>query len=178
MSNILDKYKAARPILRTGDIILFRGTDLIDKAIQMADKAYFNHIGIIWQAEERFLICDATGGRGVNIDFLSTRMKQETDFCVLRVMKPTFKIEWALQKALLLGDEGYGYNYLFILQIALKNLFGWDFKRLSNKNSFICSKFVQYYTDLLDIEEYRNLPLATPQDYIRKIGPNVSVEIR
>ena len=98
--NALLKYKAYRLFIKNGDIILFRGSDLIDKAIQFADKAYFNHIGIVWKVGDRYLICDATGGRGVNIDFLSTRMKQEVDFEVIRVKTDDLAIKIALGNAL------------------------------------------------------------------------------
>ena len=176
--NALLKYKAYRLFIKNGDIILFRGSDLIDKAIQFADKAYFNHIGIVWKVGDRYLICDATGGRGVNIDFLSTRMKQEVDFEVIRVKTDDLAIKIALGNALKLGDEGYGYNYLFILQIALKNLLHIDFVKLSNKKAYICSKFVQYYTDQLVLKEYSSDVLITPQDYVRKRSNNIKIVIK
>ena len=164
---ILDKYKANRAILRTGDIILFRGSDLIDKVIQLADHAYYNHVGIIWKVGERFLICDATAGRGINIDWLSTRMGQEIDFSILRINKMQPKIDWALDKALLLSNEHFGYNYLFILQIAIRNLIGVDLKWLSNKKAYICSMFVREYFKWLKIENYDTDTLCTPQDILR-----------
>ena len=170
---ILDKYKANRAILRTGDIILFRGSDLIDKVIQLADHAYYNHVGIIWKVGERFLICDATAGRGINIDWLSTRMKQEEDFCIIRVDKIQAKIDWAVSKALLLSDESWGYNYLFIIQIAIKKLIGIDFKGLSDKKALICSMFVREYFKWLKIEEYNTDTLCSPQDILRYKPENI-----
>ncbi len=180
--NIQAKYAINRHLLANGDIILWRGNDLIDKVIQIADKAYFNHIGIVWKVGERFLTVDATGGRGVNIDFLSTRVRQEVDFSVLRAVSFTkdtaqSKIDWALSKALLLGNEGYGYDYLFILQILIKNITGKDFRDLSDKKAYICSKFVQYYTTLLCLKEYSRENLITPQDYIRKATDNITTII-
>lgn len=171
--NIIEKYNANRQFLKNGDIILFRGDDTIDHLIQLFDESYFNHIGIVWKCDDRFLICDATAGRGINIDWLSTRMKQEVDFCTLRVDKMQVFIDNGVSKALLLSDENWGYNYKFILQIAIKKLTGIDFKGLSNKNAMICSMFVKEYVQWLGIEEYKTDNLCTPQDFIRKMTNNL-----
>ena len=171
--NIQAKYTINRHLLANGDIILWRGNDVIDRAIQIADKAYFNHVGIVWKVGDRYLTVDATGGRGVNIDFLSTRVRQEVDFSVLRANCHQFKIDNALGNALSLGNDGYGYDYLFILQILIKNITGIDFRNLSDKKAYICSKFVQYYTKLLYLNEYNMDKLITPQDYVRKANKNI-----
>lgn len=160
--NIQAKYIIDRELINNGDLALFRGDDMVDKAIQVIDKAYYSHVGMVWKANNRYLICDATAGRGVNIDFLSTRIRQEVDFRILRVDTLQKSIDFAVDKALKMGDEHYGYNYAYIVELAIKKVFNLNVN-ISEHHAFICSIFMKKYVRMLGMKEN----FITPEDYIR-----------
>lgn len=175
---IQEKYNSIESDLKHGDIILYRGSALISKAIEWTTHSYFSHSGIIFKSDTHLMTVDSTS-RGVNIDFLTTRIDEEVDFCVLRpITKTDAEIKEALDAALNIGNEDYKYNYWMILQIFLKDTTGIDFIHLTSQHAYICSMFVQQYTDFLNIPEYKSVDLIVPQDYITKLNPtNIKVVV-
>src|ERR1051326_7184060 len=114
---IQEKYEMARPTLKNGDIVLFRGKYLLAKLIQFFDSAYYNHAGIVLKVEERFLILDSCR-TGVKPDFLSERMNQYADFCILSPVRTDAEINFALDKALERGDGRIKYDFIMLFRIA------------------------------------------------------------
>lgn len=164
---IQDKYNTARPLLNTGDIILFSGTGFVAKLIQFFDKAYYNHIGIIWEANGRLFILDANAP-GVHPDYLSDRINSNKDFCIVRLQKDPQAIELALNQVMDKGQSGIKYNFARLPKIALFKSFGWNIKKLDGQGKDICSQFVQEFTNIFPIDCYQHNELMTPQDFIRQ----------
>lgn len=169
--DIQEKYKKARPFLKNGDIILFRGNFLLAKAIRFFDSAYYTHIGVVLKVEDRFLILDSNS-KGVKPDFLSERMNSYVDFCILSPIRTNAQIDISLNKALERGDHRTKYDFLLLLRIALVKKLGINLTGLGSPKRDICSEFVQFYTDCLNIICYKNDTLITPQDFIRYRNPS------
>lgn len=164
--NIQEKYKQARPYIKNGDIVLFRGKRLLAKLIQYFDSAYYNHVGVVFEDEGHFFIIDSNR-KGVAPDFLSKRIEGYTDFCILSPKKDKEEIRKALYEAFGRGDTGTRYDFLMLPRIAIQKKFRWDIKKWGSQDRDICSEFARYYTNCLNMECYRNIPLITPQDFIR-----------
>lgn len=186
---ILEKYNSIKDNLKNGDIILFRGSAFISKSIEFFDHAYFSHSGVILKTDDQLFILDSTFDKkvnGVEVDFLINTIKSEVDFCVLRP-KTNIKqtsvsgiittineatIRNALSKAIEQGIEGFKYNFWFYLQFLIYRFFKWDETSITSKHAYVCSQFVQFYTDQLGINEYRADKLITPEDIYNLRNPN------
>lgn len=169
--DLLPKYSLFRDKIETGDIILFRGKSILSKTIQFFDKSYYNHIGIAYWSYGRLFIVDSNEN-GVRPDFMSYRMRDYVDFCVIRPKHIVmFKIT-CLEKCLELGENVARYDFLLLLRIACKKYFNIDLKRLGDKSRYICSEYVQYYTNHLGDEKYKNVQFPSPEDFIRNRDSN------
>lgn len=164
--DIKEKYKQARPFIRHGDIVLFRGKHLLAKAIQFFDSAYYNHAGVVFKVGERLMIIDSNR-KGVKPDFLSERMNGYTDFCILNPMRTDTEINFALNEALERGDNRTKYDFLLLPRIAILKKLKVDFTGWGSENRDTCSEFARYYANALNIRCYKNVPLISPQDFIR-----------
>jgi hypothetical protein len=168
-NSISKKYFLARPYITAGDIVLFRGKGFLAKAIQYFDKAYYNHIGVVYECCGRLMIVDSMAD-GVHPEFLSTRIKQYQDFCVII---PNSSIrDRALSEAFRKADEGIEYDYWLLPRIALSRKLRADLNKSSNTNRDICSEWVRRYTDFLQIKCYseHNVEIKnwiTPEDFRR-----------
>lgn len=164
--NITEKYKRARPYIKNGDIVLFRGKHLLAKLIQYFDSAYYNHIGVVFESEGHLMIMDSNG-KGVRPDFLSERIRGYVDFCILSPKRNGEEINIALDYAFTRGDIGTKYDFFLLPRIAIIKKLKIDFTGFGSETRDICSEFARYYTDCLSINCYKNIPLITPQDFIR-----------
>lgn len=165
--NIQDKYNAFRSQIQNGDLMVFRGKGVLAKLIQYFDKATFNHIGIVWEANGRLFILDSNAP-GVNPDFLSDRIKTYVDFSVIHIKKPdtdkALKLNLIMDKA----QQGIKYNYRRLLRIAIYKKLKWQIKKLDGgEGRDICSQFAQEYTNLWPINCFKDHPLITPEDFLR-----------
>ncbi len=163
---IQEKYAKARPQIKNGSLIAFRGDQVLAKLIQYFDDAYYNHIGIVFESEGHLMIIDSNR-QGVKPDFLSERIRKYSDFCVLPPQRSEEEINNALGKAFERGDEGDKYDFLLLPRIAIVKKLNIDITGLGSQKRDICSEFVRFYTDSLNINCYKNIPLITPQDFIR-----------
>jgi hypothetical protein len=144
----LAKYHHLRSQIKAGDIVLFRSNKLIpSRCIQWLDKAYYNHAGIVFEAEGRLFILDSNAP-GVHPDFLSLRLKEYADFCIIRPLFNEEKVHQSLQQTFKKADKGIRYDYGLLVQIALYRLSGTK-ENFHSKNHFICSEFVRKYTNYL-----------------------------
>lgn len=173
--SIQDKYTQSRPFIKNGQLILFRGTGLLAKAIQYFDEAYYNHIGIVWEANGRLFILDSNAA-GVHPDFLSDRINEYADFCLIELTKTPEDISAKLNQIMDKGQAGIKYNFGRLFQIAIYKKLGWDIKRLDGGGKRdICSQFAQQYTNLFPIACYAKDNLITPQGFIRATDRNEAV---
>lgn len=170
------KYEELRKEIKNGDLILYSGSSFLAKAIQYFDKAYYNHIGVVWKVEEadRLLTLDMWA-EGLTCEPLSKRMEGYKDFCILRPKANKEIIDDAVNK-LLTFWEGHNVKYdsLLLLRIALIKKTGVDLTGLSDKDKFICSEFARAYTNEL-FDTYKALDIITPEDFLRFIDENFEV---
>jgi len=164
--NIKEKYQQARPYISNGDVVLFRGKHLLAKLIQYFDDAYYNHIGVVFESENHFFILDSNR-KGVAPDFLSERINGYADFCILSPKRSPEEINKALDVAFDRGDVGTKYDFLLLPRIAIQKKFGFDIKKWGSQDRDICSEFTRFYTNALNLKCYKDIPLITPQDFIR-----------
>lgn len=171
--NAQQKYKATRPYLKNGDVILFSGSGFLARAIQFFTKGRFNHVGIVWIAMNRVFVLDSNAP-GVHPDFLSARVDVYKDFEIVRFRRTPDELQGALCWLMDKSQEGTGikYNFLRLLRIAVKVSFNIDLKWLDQSGHDICSQFVQVYSDRLGIGCYKNIPLITPMDYDQRLDWN------
>ncbi len=169
-----EKYNNFRDNIKNGDLILYRGTSFLAKGIQYFDKAYYNHIGVVWRPDdtERILTLDMWSD-GLACVPLSRRMEGYKDFCILRPKASELKIKAAIALTL---DEWDGkdikYDNQLILRVAMIKKTGIDLTGLGKEDKFICSEFTQHYCDLLNLETYSMINLITPEDFRRYIDEN------
>ncbi len=158
-------------LLKSGDIVLFRGTSLLSRSIQYFDKAYYNHIGIIDKHRNDFIIIDSNA-QGVKPDWLSLRLGEYIDACVIRPIRPQHELDWAIEDVSRKAAKGIKYDYALLPRIAISRKFGVEVKRLGSDKRDICSEFVKRYTSVLGIECYNKEGWITPQDFLRYLNPN------
>lgn len=165
-----EKYSQVRDQIKTGDIILYRGSSFLAKAIRFFDNCYYNHVGIAYVHEEsgRVLTLDMwTGG----LDFvpLSRRMEGYQDFCILRPKKSMPCLKGAIYDCLKTWDgRNIEYDHFLLLRIAIWKKTGINLTCLGSSKKYVCSEFVrEEYTNLLNYKMYEKIKLITPEDFFR-----------
>lgn len=176
-TNLPQKYIANRDLFQTGDLVLYRGTSFLSKAIQYFDQAYYNHIGVVVKSTEleRNLTLDMWA-EGLAFVPLSRRVAGYKDFCILRP-KVEPNVTLSAIKEVVKGWDGHqvSYDKMLLLRVALIKKTGIDITGLGDKNKFICSEFAQYYSHLLGFSTYDSYDLITPQDFMRYIDENYTI---
>lgn len=166
---IPQKYIDHRSEFQNGDLVLYRGSSLLARAIQYFDSAYYNHVGVVVKSEQfdRLLTLDMWT-EGLACVPLSRRMAGYKDFCILRPQVDPVIVDSAIKKIMQSWDgRDIKYDMLLLLRIAMIKKTGIDITGLSNKERYICSEFAQYYTHSLGLENYDQIDLITPQDFLR-----------
>ena len=91
MSARLAAYRAIRPELRTGDVVLFSGRGVISGVVRLLSGSRWSHCGmvfqvsaidalLVWESTSLTAIPDATTGRitnGVQLTLLSQRVQTD-----------------------------------------------------------------------------------------------------
>jgi len=145
------KYIKHRSEIKNGDIILFRGKDIIPRIIQFFDKSYYSHVGVVFESNGRLLMIDSDK-KGVDPHFLSSRMAEFHDFCVIKPKSwSKSEIDKAVSAVLEKAEHDIKYDMGLIVQIFLKRVLklkiNWE-----NKNKDICSEFARRFVRLLKPE--------------------------
>jgi hypothetical protein len=169
-----EKYLKLRENIENGDLILYKGTSFLSKSIQYFDKAYYNHIGVVWRPEDtsRVLTLDMWE-QGLTCLPLSRRMEGYSDFCILRPKVSSQQISRAINASLQEWDgRDIKYDTMLLPRVALIKKTGFDLSGLGKKGKFICSEFAQYYCELLGLNTYDFLNLITPEDFRRFMDDN------
>lgn len=172
--DVPEKYKKYRDSFETGDLVLYRGSSFLSRSIQYFDRAYYNHIGVVWKADDmdRVLTLDMWAGGLVCVP-LSRRMDGYSDFCIMRPRVGEAKMEAAIKEILSYwGGKEVKYDNTLLLRIALIKKTGIDLTGLGKSDRFICSEFAQFYVNLLGLNTYDNINLITPEDFRRYIDQN------
>lgn len=172
------KYDNLRDQIQNGDIILYHGTSILDTCISYFDnKAYFSHAGIVWKVgtgDNYRLLTLEMYRNGMNLDSLSNTMASHShsDFCVVRPIIDSAKINDIMQIELNAFDGGVKYDFGLMLAIAIYKKTGVNFKWLYEKNSLICSQLVQQFSINLGLTSFDGRQEFTPQDVIRYAKPS------
>ena len=176
----MEKYDQNRSLISTGDLILFRNNKTrksLSKLIQKFDKAYYNHIGVVFSfgegANRRLMIIDSNA-KGVQPDMLSARMNIYEDFCVLKP-RPDWReqprIEEAVSNVMAQADSRIEYDIPLLLEIAIERSLGRNVMSLNQQNKDICSEFAYRYAKALFSIAYdltrEQWGWISPQDFLR-----------
>ena len=170
---IKEKYARLRPVMKQGDLIVFRGRKLLSKIIQESDSdAYYNHIGIIGEIGGALFIIDSNGN-GVHPERLSERVLGYSDFTIIRSDKKQKEINESLKNLLKKQDETeIKYDFVNGSKALFNRWFKLNFKTKKVYNRDICSMFVlPFALELEMVFPLTNMNnLFFPQDYIRQIN--------
>lgn len=176
----MQKYDQNRDRILTGDIILFRNSTKmmwLSKSIQHFDKAYYNHIGLVFAfgtgVNKRLFILDSNAP-GVQPDFLSDRMDMYEDFCVLRP-RPQWRdiglLESAVSRTIQRAQTHIKYDFMLILEVATERSLGRNVMNIGQGNRDICSEFIYRYVKELYTIAYdytkNTWGWISPQDFLR-----------
>lgn len=174
---ILDKYKALRPQIDDGDIIIFHGSGLMAKLIQFCDSSYYNHVGIVIKSHEALFIVDSNAN-GVQSDRLSYRMlkyKGDGDFTILKPNLSRELIDQEMCKILHTSDDKWiKYDFINGTKELCNRKIGTKFKINLDCNRHICSDYVSRYAINLNMvnDLFKKLIIAFPEDYKRYVDLN------
>jgi hypothetical protein len=161
-------YYNVRKDFKDGDIILYRGSSFLSKSIQYFDSAYYNHVGVVKLIGDRLFTIDMWT-HGIEIVPLSRRMKGYQEFCVVRVKdKEQDELIYSIDSIIEKIERDTKYDYLLLPRIAFYKKTKIDLVGIGNRNRFICSELVQYFTNTLNVECYKDIELITPQDFLRE----------
>jgi hypothetical protein len=164
------EYYNIRNQIKNGDVILYKGKNIISKLIRFFDKSYYDHCGIITTISGRFFTIDIINS-SYHFVPLSRRMKQYEEFCILRsVNKNHEQISNAVNFIVDKFERDIKFDILFFLKTLFFKRTGIDLFRVERKNRIICSKLCQYFFAKLDISTYKTCNLISPQDFIRLIN--------
>lgn len=170
MKTNLEIYEDIRKNIKAGDIFLTRGDRWISRAIQIVDKAYYNHIGILDVTTANRILCLDSNEKGIEIDLFSKRIEDCLDFAIIR---PEFSksieryeaLEYAYKR---LGDK-IKYDFGMILRVGIRRLTMIDFQSLGKDNRDICSEYVKQYLIAGNISVQESI--ISPQQIIDSVIP-------
>ena len=137
--NNLDTYFSHRPLMRTGDLLLWKSNSLLGRAIHLFSHSDVNHAGLVLRLSEydteRVFTLEALAG-GIVLRVLSNRLMAHNGSCYWLSLQPDYS--FALWKelgreALLMVGTKYDYGSLFKQAVC----------RVSTKaEKLFCSEFV------------------------------------
>lgn len=179
---ITDKYEALRALITNGSVILFRGSSALSRTIQWADNAYYNHSGLVFAVGERLMILDSNA-QGVRPEFLSERIKQYVDFCIIKPIDfPMWTINEAVEKAINKdASRNFKYDFLLLPKVLVsKKIYLPINHSLINSRRTICSVFTGFhYAIEIGFEPWTTKCIEqgyfTPQDHLRYINDKMKV---
>lgn len=140
-------YATVRPLIQSGDILLFEGSSLFGLLIRWATRSPYAHVALARWDSGRLMCFQSMEGRGVEVVPLSTMLKGNT-IHVLRVPSVIAPVEafpnfWAPA----LDDLGGRYSWWSIVYIGWRILWGRfniraDKHIEEHKGAWICSEYV------------------------------------
>jgi hypothetical protein len=169
------KYANRRAEIKHGDIILFRGSSILARLIMYFDNAYYTHVGVVFEMGGRKFIIDSNS-KGVHPDFLSDRIREYKDFCIIRP-NLIVKIYDAITQAMNRGEIGTKYDFALLLRIAIVRKTGINITGLGSSGRDICSEFARFYSSFIADTPYAKLDNITPQDFVRHVNDDSNFSI-
>lgn len=179
METIEKKYQRLRKYLEDGDIILFHGKGFVAKVIQNCDKAYYNHVGIVFEKLGALYIVDANAN-GVQCDRLSFRISKYKggDFTIVKPLLESNVIKGELHNLLKRSDEKWiRYDFINGVKELINRKFKTNLKINFDETHDICSDFVSQYQVNLGLlnDDFKHVRISFPQDTIRYKTDNVLI---
>jgi len=108
------QYAQARPYIKSGDVLLFRGTGLMAWIVRLKRKSQYSHAGIAWCVGERVLVLESRPKHcGVTIDRQLSAALDDM---------PTWIPSWAWDsncEARALSQLGVAYGWLNAIRAGL-----------------------------------------------------------
>lgn len=175
------KYEEIRPLLNTGDIVLFSGKGFISWLIKKVTQSPWSHIGLVLKSTEldSILLWESTtlnnipnleNGRvtsGVQLSSLSERIRHYKGTVGIRILEHRRTPEF-ISTILALKDEVRGRKYeqnkIKLIRSAL-DLFWWQRNR-KDLNSIFCSELVaEAYQRLGLLDAAKVSSEYTPSDF-------------
>ena len=153
---------------------------MLSKSIQYCDSAYYNHSGLILKLGSRLMVLDSNGN-GVHPDFLSIRMDEYVDFCIVRINNgfSQTEIDSCVNRVIDRAESHQiKYEYSLLPKVALARKFGIKMKFNDKENRDICSMFTddRYLAQTAGIKCMQKAKAEqgwiTPMDTIRYIDHN------
>jgi hypothetical protein len=173
--NTIDKYNELRPKIKNGAVALFRGHHALAKTIQWTDKAYYNHSALVFDAGGRLMVLDANAP-GVAPEFLSERVSQYDDFCIINPLIDERTINNGVNLAIAKDLQlRFKYDFALLPKVLIAKKLGLPISHSLETNRSICSVFTGYHYGML-IGEYNWVNQAlkadffTPQDHLRYLS--------
>lgn len=188
-------YSQARPLIRNGDIALFKGKEPFSQLIQTFTKGPFSHVGLIWRMDDidRVMLLESVDHLGVRLIPLSTKLNgngaeppydgqmaiaRHADFpdgvadsAHPRIDRFVKMISYAVDRV------GSPYSAADIVDIATRIMFGFaglkEAGDLVPKGAYICSEYAYECYKAIGIEIPFNAEgFVSPNDFAR--DPRVS----
>ena len=146
--------------LKEGDIILFKGTSYISKAIEFATRSPYSHSacyvgnGFIIEADWGGVIYSRLDGK-----------YHKTEYDVYR-HKTASRLELAIAIEYMMLQEGKGYDYLGVYGILKSMVFLRSDNPFDNKNKVWCQELVMdgYIAAQLPVDCHPNTSRCAPRD--------------
>ena len=162
-------YSAARPSLRTGDILLFHSVALGSLSIELGTHSLWSHAALVWRLSDidRVILLESMDTVGVRTMPMSTRVNgcaasptpYNGGLLVLRHPDVPEKIDDArvrMMTQFALDRVGFPYSFQELHQIALRIALGIaglaPKGRLNPQNQFICSEYVAKCLEVIGVE--------------------------
>lgn len=138
-TNRLDLYLSKRPLMQTGDLLLWKSDTVLGKAIQWFSKSDVNHAGLVLRLSEydteRVFTLEALAG-GIVLRVLSSRLAAHKGECYWCPLKLEYTIPYRQslgREALLMVGTKYDYGSLFKQALSRVS---------TNAEKLFCSEFV------------------------------------
>ena len=174
-----DKINAYLLIALPGDIVIFRGTAFISRAIEDITGTWASHCAVMDTINGVPNVIQSTinkAANGMEVYPFVQEIAGDEDFMVLRPVGFTNQqIRAAIDTLQAKIAEKAKYNKLFYLRILLWKIFKWNDAHITQKNAYVCSQAVQLYTDALGITAYKADSLIIPQDFITLMPDNIKI---
>ena len=170
-----------KPLLKTGDALLFRGTGIVANGIQWADNAYWNHVeAVVFKGVDGVWYSVGSwkdGVRKIELDKL-IEIYNSGDCAIVRPLisddMKKARVNWCLDMV----DENKGYDHRkLLLHLLCSKLKVPEFLayKFDNHKKFVCSELFGESCRVVGMTTYKDDVMLTPQDIVRKQDENVVI---
>jgi len=172
MENKISRYEEVRLQIRNGDVIMYKGKNILPRLIRWLTKSFYSHAGIAVWWNERLMVMEAVM-RGVRVVPLSRNIYQHKGNVEWFSCKKEISEEDRLRMVIFAQEElGKSYARWRVILFGLKVLFKRDLSitdELRMENKLFCSQYVaQIYNSIgLDLKENREDRFMSPGDIAR-----------